>query len=75
MHNAPSYVFELTREFFEHKRFKGEKIMAWPPSNSDLNLMVNCEDDFYIKVANNITAKQTCGKQLKLPCQKLNLLK
>ena len=35
--------------------------------------MVSCEDEI-MSEANNITAKQTYGKQLKLPCQKINKL-
>ena len=38
--NAPSHVSKLTCEFFEYKRFT-EKIMEWPPSSLDLNLIKN----------------------------------
>ena len=38
MHNN---VSKLTREFFEHKRLAGEKIMEWPPLNPDLNPIKN----------------------------------
>ena len=34
--NAPSHVSKLTHEFFEHKRFTGEKIMEWIPSSPNL---------------------------------------
>ena len=38
MHDStPFYVPKLTCELFEHKRFRGEKIMEWSPSNPDLN--------------------------------------
>ena len=39
--NAHSHVCKLTNEFFEHKRFAGEKIMEWPPSSMDQNLIEN----------------------------------
>ena len=64
---------KLTREFFEHKRFAGEKIMEWRSSSPDQNLIENLWSVVKMKVANNITAKQTC-RSLKLSCQKLKLL-
>ena len=46
--NALSHVFKLNCEFFEHKRFTGEKIREWSPLSPDLNpikkSMVSCED-------------------------------
>ena len=39
--NAPSHISKFTHEFFEHKRFTIEKIMEWPPSHPDLNLIEN----------------------------------
>ena len=39
--NVPSYLSKFTCEFFEDKRFMGEKIIEWPPSNPDLNLIKN----------------------------------
>ena len=38
--NAPFIVSKITHEFFEHKRFTGEKIMELP-SSSPLNLIKN----------------------------------
>lgn len=35
--NAPFHVSKLTHELFEHKKFKGEKIMELPTSSPDLN--------------------------------------
>ena len=37
--SAPFHVSKLTWELFEHKRFTGEKVMEWPPSSLDLNLI------------------------------------
>ena len=39
--NDPSHVSKLTCELFQHKRFTGEKIMEWPLSSPDLNLIEN----------------------------------
>ena len=38
---APHNVSKLIHEFFEYKRFTGEKIIEWPLSSSDLNLVKN----------------------------------
>ena len=71
-HNEPSHLSNRTWEFFDYKRFTGEKILKWPASTFDLNLLENLRSIVKIKVVNNIVAKQTCGKQIKLPCRKLN---
>ena len=42
--NALSRVSKLTCEFFEHKRFTGEKIMEWLTLSPDQNHTVSCED-------------------------------
>ena len=39
--NVLSPVSELTQKFFERKRFTEEKIMEWPPSSPDFNLIEN----------------------------------
>ena len=39
MQDNASHVSKLTREFFEKEKFRWEKVMEWPPSNSDLNLI------------------------------------
>ena len=39
--NAPSHISKFTQEFFEHKRFTGKKLMEWPQSSLDLNLIEN----------------------------------
>ena len=41
MHDNTFHVSKLTREFFECKRFRGEKIMEWSPSSPDLNPIEN----------------------------------
>ena len=40
-YNAPSHISKLTHKFFEHVRFIEGKIMEWPPSSPDLNLIGN----------------------------------
>ena len=32
---------KLTCKFFEHRLYPGEKIIEWPPSSPDLNLIKN----------------------------------
>lgn len=76
MHNnVPFHVSNLTCELCEHKREKIMKchhqVLIWIWSKIYGQLQ-KCN---YMKVANNITAKQTYEKLLILPCQKLNLLK
>ena len=39
--NAPSHASRLTRQILEAKRISGERIMEWPPQNSDLNPIEN----------------------------------
>ena len=39
--NVPSHASQLSCEFFEPKRFTGEKIMKWLPSSPDLNRIKN----------------------------------
>ena len=48
--NAPSPISKLTFEFFEHKRFIGEKIIKYPPLSPDLNLIENLCPIIKIKV-------------------------
>ena len=39
--NTPSHVSKLSHEFFELKRFTGEKIMEWLSSSPDMNPIKN----------------------------------
>ena len=41
LNSALSHVSKLIREFYEHKRFREEKIMKLPPSSPDLNHIEN----------------------------------
>ena len=39
--NTPSHAARLNEQFLEGKRVSGERIMEWPPQNSDLNPIEN----------------------------------
>ena len=69
--NAPR-VSELTCKLFEHKRFTGKKVMKWPPSSPDLNPIKRLRSVMKMKL---YVGRKQYGKQLKLSCWKLNLLK
>ena len=48
--NATSHVSKLICEFFEHKRFIGDKIMEWPQSSLDQNPTKNIWSNVKIKL-------------------------
>lgn len=37
--NAPSYAAQYSTDWLAKKGFKGDRIMSWPPSSPDLNLI------------------------------------
>ena len=68
-----SFSCKITSEFFLPEWFTGETMMEWPRSSPYLNPIESLRSVakiIFMKEANNITAKQTNGKQLKLPCRK-----
>ena len=69
--NIPSHVSKLPCEFFDHEIFTEKMIIEWLLSTPDLNSVENLWS--IVKMANDITAKQTYGKQLKLLFKKLNI--
>ena len=64
LHGKAPHVSTITREFFEHKRFRRDKIMKWL-SSPDLNPIENLWSLVKI-IVNNIVGKQIYGKKLKL---------
>ena len=65
-----SHASKLMSEFLAYEIFTGQKIKEWSQSRLDLNPIENLWSIVkkkYMRVADNITAKQTNRKQLKLP--------
>lgn len=70
--NAPARVSNVKREFFS------DMMMELPTASPDLNpieILEMSRRRNYMKVENNITAKQKQEKQFKVSCRKLNFSK